>query len=70
MALFLSLGDQLLIYFIEVREFGAVKIIADIPELTGYRFSLGLSQSPVMEVKMVETALVVCVCSLWEFDIR
>lgn len=70
MALFLSLGDQLLIYFIEVWEFGAVKIIADIPELTGYRFSLDLSHSPVMEVKMVETALVACVCSLWEFDIR
>lgn len=68
MALFLSPGDQLLIYFIELREFGTVKIIADI--LTGYRFSLGLSQSPVMEVKMVETALVGCVCSLWEFDVR
>lgn len=33
-------GDHLLIYFIEVREFGAVKIIADVLELTGYRISL------------------------------
>lgn len=36
----------MLIYFIEVREFGAVKIIVDVPELTGYRFSLGLAPVP------------------------
>lgn len=44
--LFSLSGDHLLIYFIEVREFGAVKIIADVPELTGYRFSLGFSPVP------------------------
>lgn len=42
----LSLGDHLLIYFIEVREFGAVKIIEDVLELTGYRFSLDLFPVP------------------------
>lgn len=42
----LSRGDDFLIYFIEVWEFGAVKIIADVPELTGYRFSLGWSPVP------------------------
>lgn len=36
-------GDHLLIYFIEVWEFGTMKIIADVPELRGCRFSLGLS---------------------------
>lgn len=37
-------GDHLLIYFIEVWEFGTMKIIADVPELRGCRFSLGLSR--------------------------
>lgn len=42
-------GEHFLIYFIEVREFGAVKIIADVLELTGYKFSLDLFLVPCDE---------------------
>lgn len=60
----LSLGNWVLIYFIEVWEYGAVQIISHTAGLTGYRFPLCFAQFPVMEMEMVEIALVACAGSL------